>query len=612
MSNEKKFIFTAQDGGVTQKVNQIYSGITAKAKEYSNSLKEQTSFIEKQIKELEKKARLEGKTGNAILRENENLLRHSRTYEERDRYQGRVDRVRSELGEKSAVIDLLKELLAETKRQSTSIEKTEKDYKKKIIFDEERDKSEYVDNNTSNGVKIFEEEKVNKRKNKEGEDCCCCCCCDESHEDIEKSGSGGGKGKDKGIFSQVFAGTLAAGIVQKIGNSLGTIASSQTGEQAFNSLLGGIPFVGDLFSGANQRKFEEQYTVGFGTNKLKALTGNRNLNIRGNTDIGFSTRENVESATNLITASGNSGGYDKYGNQARLMERGLGLSPQTITQIVKDIRTTQSNADITKIAADVIRSNPELRRDQTKFSEILSQTSQLTNQLASQTENNNLSTNAGIVGQLRGIGGSFADPVLGSQRMLSINQSLTNPGNDFQKARSFGVLSGINPGSSYFQLQEMQEKGVGQKGYLEGILKQLEKEVGGGENLMLAAQQNLNIPFSSARKLIEARDKNKGLLTNFSGGTEDVEKFLNISGRARDFTADKDREAARTSDAFLDGAFAGFVENLNQTGQTILKASTDFSINMFGLSQEISNNIRTSLGLKPGGGYIKTNPTKGG
>lgn len=608
MSTEKKFIFTAQDGGVVQKANQIYSGIAAKSKEYANTLKEQTSYIEKQIKELEKKARLEQKEGGVILKQQESLAASSKNRIDRNKYQERADRVRNELSESSAVLDTLKEILNETKRQTNSAEKTEKDYTKKLKLEEDRFQAQ---KSLWRQEVQYDKSGVRKRiKTAEKNDYK-----DMPPEQVEKlmyqkTISGGGD-KEKGIFGQVFAGTLAAGIVQKIGSTLGTIASSQTGEQAINSLLGSLPFIGDFLGKGSQRSFEEKYAVGSGLNKLKARTGNRNLDVNGNTDIGYSTRENLETAENLITASGNAGGYNKYGNQARLMERGLGLSSQTITQIVKDIRTTQSTSDITKIAADIIRANPELRRDQTKFLEILNQTSQLTNQLASQTEKNNLTTNAGIVGQLRSIGGSFADPVLGSQRMMSINQSLTNPSNDFQKSRSFGVLSGLKPGSSYFQLQEMQEKGLGQKGYLEGIISQLEKETGGGENLMLAAQQNLGLGYSTSRKLIEARQKNPNLLKNFAGGNEDIDKLLggSITGRAKDFTAKKDIEAAEMSDKYLNSTFSGLSEGVKQTTKEILKASTDFSMSMNGLAQDISNSIRKSLGLNPGGS-IKTNIVK--
>jgi len=575
MSTEKKIIFTAQDNNVAQKANQIYSSILPKSKEYSANLKEQTSYIERQVRELEKKARLEQKTGNAILKEQESLLAAARTPREKAKYEERVNRVKNELSDSTTVLETLKELLNETKRQNAHTEKVEKETAKKLRLEEDRYQSQkslwrqevqYDKQGVKDRIKAAEKNNFK----------------DLTPDQVEKlmfqKTISGGDGKDKGIFGQVFAGTLAAGIVQKIGSTLSTIASASTGEQAFNSLLGGVPFVGDVLSKASQRNFEEQYAVGTGVKRLRALTGYGGLRIGGNNDIGFSTRENTQSAANLIPAAGFAGGYDKYGNQSSLLERGLALSPQLISQLVKDIRSTSNNADLLKVVSYVLNANPELRKDQTRFSEILTQTSQLTNQLISQSENISLKQNAGVVGALRSIGGTFADPTLGGQRMLSINNALTNPGNDFQKARSFGVLSGLKPGMSYFQMLEAQEKGIGQEGYLEGVLKQLERETGGGENLMLAVQQNLGLGASTSRRLVEARRKNPNIFGNFKGGTEDIESILGLTNRAVDSTSRKDREAAEMSDKYLLGAFDGLTEGVKQTASALKKFAEDIGL----------------------------------
>lgn len=577
MSTEKKIIFTAQDNNVAQKANQIYSSILPKSKEYSTNLKEQTAYIEKQVRELEKKARLEQKTGNAILKEQESLLAAARTPRERAKYEERVNRVKNDLSDSTTVLETLKELLNETKRQNSRTEKVEKETAKKLRLEEDRYQSQkslwrqevqYDKQGVKDRIKAAEKNNFK----------------DMTPEQVEKlmfqKTMSGGEGKDRGIFGQVFAGTLAAGIVQKIGSTLSTIASASTGEQAFNSLLGGVPFVGDVLSKASQRNFEEQYAVGTGVKRLRALTGYGGLRIGGNNHIGFSTRENTESAANLIPSSGFAGGYDKYGNQSSLLERGLSFSPQLINQLVKDIRSTSNNADLLKVVSYALNANPELRKDQTRFSEILTQTSQLTNQLISQSENISLKQNAGVVGALRSIGGTFADPVLGGQRMLSINNALTNPGNDFQKARSFGVLSGLKPGMSYFQTLEAQEKGIGQEGYLEGLLKQLERETGGGENLMLSVQQNLGLGASTSRRLVEARRKNPNIFGNFKGGTEDIESILGLTNRAVDSTSRKDREAAEMSDKYLRGTFNGLSEGIKQTVDVIKDAATNFAREM--------------------------------
>jgi hypothetical protein len=555
MSTDKKVVFSAQDN-VSQKASQMYNNILANARKYTDTLKEQTNYINQQLKALEKKAQLEAKTGGGILQEQEQLFRSARSKGEQDKYRSRIDETKRGISESGAVVEALRGLLAEAKKQSSITEKAEKEQTKKIR--QAQDQYQAKKSLWSQEVR-YDKKGVKSRVSaaeKEGYD-------GMDPQQAEKLmyqktllGNGGGE-KEKGIFGQVFAGTLAAGIVQKIASAMGTIISAKSGEEGINSLLGSVPLIGGVLGSGSQKTFEEQYGIQTGMNKLRGMTGNMGMKIGGNNELGYSTRENVEAAGGFISAAGNKGGYEKYGSQARTLERGLGLDTQTITQIVKDVRTSRSTADITQIASDIIRANPELRKDQTKFAEILNQTSQLTNQLASQTENVNQTQNAGVVGALRSIGGSFSDPVLGGKNMMSINQALTSPGNDFQKARSLSVLSSIKPGASYFQTLEAQEKGLGQKGYLEGTLKQLEKETGGGENLMLAVQQNLGLNYSTARKVVEARAKNPSMFTDFAGGPDDIVKKLGLTDKAKELTSSRDKQSAEISDAYAISAAAG-------------------------------------------------------
>ena len=553
MASEKKVIFSGTDN-VSQKAQQIYNNILSNAKKYSDSLKEQNGYINSQIKALEKKAKIEEKESKRNFEEQSALYSAAKTTAEREKYAGRTSSIRKSMEENPAILELLKSIYQEEKKTSLAAEKAEKTQQRTRVSSEDQYKAvqslarqEFRENRQGVIAKI----KAAEKSGYEGMD-------PYTAQKLmfQKTLLGDDK-KTGSTFGAVFAGTLAAGIATQIISALSKITNATSGEQGVNTLLGGIPLVGGLLGGASGRTFEEQLAIQTKELELGAKTGSNVKGLSDKTNLGYSTRETLGMIESLISASGSSKGAGSAGN-ALTLQRGLGLSQDVITQIVKDLRTTRSSADIMQIASDVLAANPELRKDQTKFAEILQQTSQLTNQLASQTEKSDPRRNAGLVGALRSIGGSFADPVLGVQRMMSINQALTSPGTDYQKSRSFGVLSGANPGASYFQMLEAQEKGVGSKGYLGGLLKQLRRETGGGENFMLGVNQNLGLGASTSRKLVEAFEKNPKMFDNLAlGGKDGIEKVLGISGRAEAATSQRDKEKAEIDNAFSMSATAG-------------------------------------------------------
>lgn len=586
--NEKKIIFSAQDG-VSQKAQQIYNNILASAKKYSDSLKEQNSYINDQIKSLEKKSKLESKELKRNFEEQSSLYIAAKTTAEREKYAGRTTSIRKSMEENPAILEILKNIYQEEKKTSLASEKAEKNQQRAKVSSEDQYKAvqslarqEFRENRQGVIAKVRAAEKTGY----EGMDPYA------AQRLMYQKTLIGDEKKTGSTFGAVFAGTLAAGIATQIISALSKITNATSGEQGVNTLLGSIPLVGSLLEGANTRNFEEQLAIQTKELELKAKTGSDIKGLSDKTGIGYSTRETLGMIEALITASGSAKGSAQASNALNL-QRGLGLSQDVIIQIVKDLRTTRSSADIMQIVSDVLAANPELRKDQTKFAEILQQTSQLTNQLASQTENANPRKNAGLVGALRSIGGSFADPVLGAQRMMSINQALTSPGTDYQKARSFGVLSAANPRASYFKILEAQEQGIGSKGYLGGLLRQLKRETGGGENFMLGVNQNLGLGASTSRKLVEAFEKNPKMFDSLALGSKDgIEKILGVTGRAESATSQRDREKAEIDNAFSISAAAGTMK--------VSALTFEAAVNMFHAAVASINNTLSNASGKMG------------
>lgn len=582
-ADEKKIIFSGQDN-VSSKVNQIYQGLLGNAKKQTESLREQNTLIEKQIRLLEQKNKVEQKEGNKVLQEQTLLYKAASTPSERSKYEGRVGRVKEELETSSKVVDALKELVNLQKRETSTAERSEKE-----LVKENQRKAKYEDLRLARAEAKSDPKGIRRKFAKaeaEGYG-------DMSSQEIERlhyQKSVVDKKGEESNFKSTLKALLVNDLIQGLGKTILNATTATTGEQGFNSLLAGIPFIGNALSSGSTRAFEEQSAVGIGLNKLKAMSGNMDIDKAGNTELGFSSKETIGLQTGLMSAAGRSSGLSSNVSQAQNLQKGLGLSQETLVQIVRDARTIRSAADMTQIVSQVIKANPELVKDQTKLAEVLQMQSSLVNQLATQTENVNQGKVSSIIGALRSVGGSFGDPTLGMKNISSINQSLTNPSNDFQKARSFGILSGLKPGASFFELLEMQEKGISQKGLLGGTLKQLQRETGGGENFALSTMTNLGLGASTSRKLTEAFAKNPKMFDSFTGPVTDtsIEEILS-GGRAKELTSKRDVQAAQISDAFLDSAATGMAEALKQVFQTTVDKLVGSSTEMSSASKNLNS-----------------------
>lgn len=560
MADEKKVIFTGVDN-VTAKANQIYSGILAAAQKQTTTIKEQNNFISQQLKLLEQKQKLESKSNSDSLEDLKKRKEALPPGMERYRAEQAVRTKGQELGKKetedSKIVALLKELVATQKKDTSIAEKIERE-----TIKENQRKAKYEDlrgartEARANPKLIRQRYAAAEAGGYEGMSA-------SQVERLQYQNKVIGDDKTKSsTFKDMFLALMANDAVRNVSHA---IVSSPTGEQAINSLLGAIPFVGGLFGGASKRTFEEQVAVGIGNKRLGAMSG-RDIANGGNTALGFSSRESLGLQEGLMLAAGSSGKLGANTGSAQSLMKGMGLSEQALVQIVKDVRTTRSDADMVGIVSRVLKVNPDLKDDQTKTAEILSNLSSATNTIASRTENLDQGKLIDVMGRLRSVGGTFADPSLGLRNVMNMDQSLSNPSSDFQRARSFSVLNQMNPGASYLQTMIMQEKGLGQQGFLSNMLKQLKRETGGGENFALSIMNNLGLGAGTSNKLAQAFSKNPKLLDSFTGTMNEDKINEIISGkRAEEHTAKRDREAAEASEAFLKGGGAGVNNMINQT-----------------------------------------------
>jgi hypothetical protein len=570
MATEKKVVFSAQNN-VSQTARQIYNEADAAAKKQSASLKEQNSLIAAQIKLLEKKAQLEAASGassvKSMFKEANNMASGQGQQSARIAARQAESSLNQKTAEGAEIITILKAIHSEERKSNSTAEKTEKSSQKKAISSEEQyqamrslARQEVKENRSGVKGKIAAAEKDDYA----GMD-------PRSAEKLmyQKQLMGDDK-KSSGVFGQVFAGTLVAGIVQQIASTISNLSGAGNGDQAFNQLLGIVPVAGHPTAAIMERSREQQYQVQTKSLELSARTGRGTgigIGKNPNTSLGYSTLESLGISSGLIGAAGNANGANQTGG-AMLLNRGMGLPIDVLTQIVKDQRLVSKSSDVTKIVADVIKANPELRNDQTKSAEILGQTSQLINDIASKAEGVTNGSSIGIVGALRSVGGNLGNQNSGAL-MSQINGSLSNPGNDFQKSLNFGALNTLHPGKSYWQLREEQEKGLGAKGLIGARLRQMEAMGGGGENLIgqistaFFGGQNVG----TSRKIAEAYKKNPNMFDNYHGNSnEDLAKFVDdLNGKAKKNTSGQDVSKAIIDEGFLKGPIEGMTEILKQT-----------------------------------------------
>ena len=156
------------------------------------------------------------------------------------------------------------------------------------------------------------------------------------------------------------------------------------------------------------------------------------------------------------------------------------------------------------------------------------------------SEKVNTNINAGILAAFKGVGGSF-DPTKdprSEQRIMSLMSSLRSPQNEFQQARDFAVLSGLNPKGSYLDILKMQQQSLRTPGFLRGVLDMIAQQTGGGELGVIATMQRFGLSPEVAEQLFNNR-------INYSD--EDMNKIIS----SKEYKSIKSDISRRAGDIIL-------------------------------------------------------------
>lgn len=580
MATNKKISFEGVDNGVftlmdkyRQTAEKTYQELLRDAKALNLASSDQIKLIQARVKELEKENRLRLEATKLELSGQFARLAPTATPNQRrallDDMRGRISEAGSEFRQENMMLSVLKDILDEMRKSEAENKKNAEDEKKqrqeqidqindqwetrRSLWEQElsEDPEGVRRNIRSKRVTWFERAFMGKRGDFEGSEY------DQEKLTYQRNRQREREGEPESMFGALLKMEILKATLRSANNVVGAFSNAQSGDQLLNQMVGEIPFIGGLLSMPRTRMIDEQFKAQVPLNKLMARTG-RNANMFSVDNAGFSISETLPLAEQIAVAKGSGKDNQKDTINSILLERAFAIDRGTLNQMFSSNRLTNNPNNIVQTVALLMNQIPSLRSDRTQLQEILTLQNTLIEQQSQIVERVNPESTSQVIAAFRDVGGSFADS-RAMARIASINNALSNPSNDFQKARNFGVLSKLNPGGSYFEMLEGEEQGINTPGFLSETMKQLQKESGGGDAFRLAVKQRFGLSASSSRLLTDAFTKNRGIFDGITGSVPDALKDLGIdlSSEAGGLTSERERETAMISDAFVKGAVPG-------------------------------------------------------
>jgi hypothetical protein len=594
MATNKKITFQGADNGLLQLMerlkkqsDEIYNKTVNQAKKLSDSGREQLSFIELQAKALERKnSQLERE--RKILEETHrsNILAINReqqagrltpsqaTAQRKDLIQQRGEKIaeiNSTIESQEQSVSLLRELIETVKLTARENLAEDKKQAERNVRQEDRQRARgRVEDLDPTQALVT---------------------------GVQRDLIGGDRKTSSMMMDMLKANLLTEGIKsigRGIKNGVGTIVSAQEGAETLlpNLVKGFSPFgipVGQIIAEPYMRHLEAQFSFDRAKG-LNVATSGRGLNTGSLVGMGYTLEEGQEMGREVILARGTGRGGVSNTRDALTLERGMGLDRGIIMQMLRDMRMVGDNMDMVRNTASVLNVMGVDFRDRALTGELLQAQSSLIQQQGGRTMNVNRGGITGMMGAFGGLGGRFSsDPSFLQNTISTVNQAFINPQNEFAQARQFGIMSQLNPNASYFQMQEMQEKGIFQSGMLGATLESLQREMGQDpESMMLAFKQMTGVGADTSRAIIEGFMLDPNRFKGFAGSEKDAFDMLGIAteGKIRgealsdEVLPSRVKNIAEVQDAFIEGGLKGMETLGKQFAKEMIKTIEDADINL--------------------------------
>ena len=652
MDNEKRITFTAEDKGVGSmfeklrgQANQYYQEYFRNARQESTVFKDQVSFINEKIKALE--------------RENE-LARRSALIESRERYQqeystastagarkraeSRYEEAKMDIAsafeDEKATISLLRQILEESRTQNKLQERRaqqeeERWDNKKSLWDQElkedpegvrarireakkrnyeglspetRDKLQYHE-------MVIGNEPLPARQRSFLRDLIQTALLQQTFQAIRQTITSIPNARDENALTPELygagirlAGYGAAGITNLSGTALLKAGGKLAGKGALDAagLEGVVSMIaqaeiavaeiaGSVVQSSIQRHLGAKREKDIANLSMRSMTGRGSFSA---TEYGMTTAQIAEIAKIVAVTNGTAIGVEGRTKNMLGLEFGFGVNRNSIMQSMgigrmTGVEGTQMIANLISTLKDkgIIKGN-----DFSKLGENIEVLNSFLQNQSQSLLNPNVSSATGMIAAFRQLGGPFADQRLGGL-LNQFNQSLVNPGNDFDKARNFAVISTLRGGQgSYFDILKDEAKGLSLPGFFGQTLKQIEAMSGGGlQNTSLGIMSRFSFLSPEQAELLASMFmSDRTRFDNFSGSEEDIQSLL--SGRPK--AASIVQGQAQIEEAFSESGLEGF------------KTALKLNIGKFKdqLTQDILDAVFEGLGVKTSKTTPKTNP----
>lgn len=549
---DKRISFSGIDAGAStmidklrQKSKELGSNLIEDARKYSTVAKEQLSFIEEQIRATEKL--------NRLNREAAELSTRNKLGQGTPEYKSAMSSIQKEYGGEDLQVKLLRELIDTIKLTS----------KEEIAEDRKTVESKISDFKKSPG-QFSEEEKLKL----------------SYQESLLK---GDTKEKSKGIFGEVFSGTFLANALQRSISSASQIVSAREEDQATNSLLSAIPVLGELLGGASERARQEQLAYGQARGRFRGSTF-RSIGTLGRfNQYGLTGAEAQDLLSPAIQSAGRNINQTGFVASTKFADTG------TLNEMLKAGRMS-GEQDVSQLLRRQIGIMDRQGVDRSLLNEVLKTQLSFTNQMQSINPNFSSTNAQNIFGQFN-VGGVFSakNPNFGNY-INTIQQSLSNPGNDIMQAENIRILRQLNPDADEFDIMAMQEDALGTEGFAQARIKDSVERYGLGTSGKFALESILKLPKNVIKSMVEDGSIQK--IISGEANVKDIIGTFDVEKEAKKTVDRLDASAAQSSDAFVSGgAFGGAV---NQFEKVIDKFDNSLD-KFFGIDKNTKSQSTASM-----------------
>ena len=380
-------------------------------------------------------------------------------------------------------------------------------------------------------------------------------------------GTAGGRGGD--------GGNSRAGIGDALGmlggGRLGGLAKAGPYAAAAALIVGMISTMKTLFT--NEMKREESFTQlsgvtgmsSSGINKYLAggYFGRAGVGKRDRSTYGFSEEEFYQRMVPTVQARGTSRDINDAMLDNMALERGTGLSSDSIFQMERLSRVTE-DMDATRMTQRLFRSMRDTgafgsnNADLARLQEMTQGFVQYQEGQFGRTGDTSSSEYLNLRRRLELTGeDKFKRDDYASGTIESLNQGLASPGSPEAEALKMDILRRQNPNKGYFELQAEMDKGIGANGLLEGMMSMVR---GTGGNINQQATLLDQMTGGSMRK--------SDILSLLKGdvNVDGINKQVGYKGEGLDI---EKRAAASTSD--LRDSLEGLKGEIQKFGQDFLE-----------------------------------------